>query len=780
MKQKGFILISMLFMMVLLAVTAITLNRRAGLQARMASNQISSIQTALGQSAATEKVIWELTKDPMWRTAAGGENYTYNGTTYNRKVLSASVAGYTDAVTATVTAPGAANGASTAFRYYLVDFLALVRPYHVFSDAWDNIYLADYSNHSVIKVDSQTGAMTRVAGTGTSGYDSGEDGGPATSARLDTPTGVWVDASGMIYIADRNNNRIRRVDLAGTITTVAGNGTYGYSGDTGQATSAMLRNPTGIYGDAAGNLYIADTYNHRVRKVDTSGIIDTVAGNGTPGYVNGPIATAQLNSPRGVYVEADGSVFYIADTLNHRIRKVDAGIITLFAGDGTSGYDSGDDGDAATNASLNAPRSVVKDSAGNLYIGDYGNHAIRIVDTDGDIDTVAGTGTAGYDPLQDGGPATSAQLDSPAGVGLTSAGNLIIGDTMNSCLREVASGNISTLTAKGDPGFSKPSHIAMDSSGNVYIADKNNHRIRKLDTAGKVTTVAGTGTAGISGDGGLATSAQLKMPEGVDVDTSGNIYIADKDNCRIRKVDAATQVISLVAGKPGASATCTYDGEGNADAKSLKKPHAVFVDASDNLYIADTDNHRIRKVVASTGVMSTVAGNGTAGYSGDGGAATSAQLNKPKGVAVDSSGNIYIADTDNHVIRKVNTSGNISTVAGIGGSRGYSGDGWAATSAQLDKPVDVFVDANGNLFIADHENHVIRVVSVHDNKIIHTLAGTGASGYDAGDQPAIDVRLNKPAGITMAATRGGMKIYLSDRDNNRIRTLEFRIAKKLY
>ncbi len=177
MKDKGFILISMLFMMVLLAVTAITLNRRAALQSRMAVNQISSIQTALGQSAAAEKVIWELTKDPMWRTAAGGENYTYNGTIYNRKVLSSSVSGYTDAVIATVTAPGAASGASTAFRYYINDFLALVNPYHVFCDAWDNIYLADYSNHSVIKVDSQTGAMTRVASTGNSGYSASEDGG---------------------------------------------------------------------------------------------------------------------------------------------------------------------------------------------------------------------------------------------------------------------------------------------------------------------------------------------------------------------------------------------------------------------------------------------------------------------------------------------------------------------------------------------------------------------------------------------------------------------------
>ncbi len=318
--KKGFLLISMLFMMVLLAVTAIILNRRAALQARMAANQISSIQIALGQSAATQHAVWKLTKDPMWRTASGGEDYTYAGTTYNRKVLSSTVSGYTDAVMVSVKTPGAARGISTGFRYYLFDFLALVSPYHLFCDDWDNIYLADYSNHSVIKVDNLTGAMTRVAGNGTSGY-SGDD-GPATSAQLDTPTGVWVDASGLIYIADRNNNRIRRVDLAGNITTVAGNGTYGYGGDDGPATSAMFRYPTGVYGDAAGNLYIADTYNHRVRKVDTGGTITRLAGTGWYNGDNILAENAWLRYPRAVYVEGDGSVLYIADTNNHRIRTL--------------------------------------------------------------------------------------------------------------------------------------------------------------------------------------------------------------------------------------------------------------------------------------------------------------------------------------------------------------------------------------------------------------------------------------------------------------------------
>ena len=303
-----------------------------------------------------------------------------------------------------------------------------------------------------------------------------------------------MDGAGNLYIADTSNNRIRKVDTAGVITTVAGSGTYGFSGDGGAATSARLSFPYGVTPDGAGNLYIADTWNHRIRKVDTSGNISTVAGSGTAGFGgDGGSATAtaaRLNLPGSVVLDALGNL-YIADRLNNRIRKVDtAGVITTVAGSSTTGAFGGDGG-AATAGQLNTPAGVALDRSGNLYIADRDNRRIRKVDTAGVISTVAGTGTLGFSG--DGGAATAARLSSPSGV-------------------------------------------VVDWAGNLYIADQDSHRIRKVDTAGGISTVAGTGTSGFSGDGGAAVAARLNAPYGVAVDGSGNLYIADGLNNRIRKV----------------------------------------------------------------------------------------------------------------------------------------------------------------------------------------------------------------------------------------------------
>ena len=315
----------------------------------------------------------------------------------------------------------------------------------------------------------------------------------------------------------------------------------------------------------------------------------------------------------------------------------------------------------------------------------------------------------------------------------------------------------------------------MDGSGNVYIADEDNHRIKKLDISkNSITTMAGTGIAGYNGDGGPATSAQLDNPMGIYVDGSGNIYIADTFNCLIRKVDAVTGNISTVAGMDG---QCGYDDDNKpATSAMLNYPMEVFVDTLGNIYIADRNNNRIRKVDTS-GIITTVAGTGTAGYNGDGGPATSAMLKYPRDVFVDTSGDIYIADEYNIRIRKVDTSGIITTVAGTG-TAGYSGDGGPATSAMLKYPRGVCVDTNGSFFIADACNHRLRVVSAHDGKI-NTIAGTGSAGFNGDNQPATDGTLNYPEGVAMASTRGGHKIYISDTENNRIRVLTFKPVKEL-
>ncbi len=339
---------------------------------------------------------------------------------------------------------------------------------------------------------------------------------------------------------------------------------------------------------------------------EAADIITTAAGNGTAGYCgdDGPAGSACLDGPRGVAVDSSGNI-YIADQDNNRIRMVDTnGVITTVAGNGTAG-DEGDGG-PATQANLNDPWGVFVDPWDNLYIADVGNYRIRKVDPGGTITTVAGNGTSGY--FGDGGPATQANLKLAWG-------------------------------------------MSMDASGNLYIADMLNHRIRMVDTGGTITTVAGNGTNGYSGDGGPATSAKLSFPTGVVVDASGNYYIADPGNHRIRKVDTGGTITTVVGnGIKG------YSGDdGPATSASLDLPHGLTLDLFGNIYIADTGNSRIRKVDL-TDTITTAAGNGTEGYCGDGGPATSACLYQVFGVAADSSGNIYIADTGNNSIRKVTVS----------------------------------------------------------------------------------------------------------------------------
>ena len=334
------------------------------------------------------------------------------------------------------------------------------------------------------------------------------------------------------------------------------------------------------------------------------------------------------------------------------------------------------------------------------------------------INTVAGNGISSYSG--DGGAATSAELNFVNDVRVDPVGNLYIADMSNNRIRMVSAstGVISTIAGNGTAGYSgdggaatsaelnTPASVAFDSRGNIYIVDANNNRIRMVNAStGVISTIAGNGTAGYSGDGGPATSAELNVPDSVAVDSSGNIFIADLDNNRIRMVNASTGVISTVAG----NGTAGYSGDGGAATSAeINYPQSVAIDNSGNIYIAEYYNNRIRMVNASTGVISTVAGNGTGGYSGDGGAATSAELNGPDGVAVDPAGNIYIADYNNNRVRMVNAStGVISTIAG-NGTGGYSGDGGAATSAEIFFPSGIAVNSSCYLFIADQNNNRVR------------------------------------------------------------------------
>ena len=337
-----------------------------------------------------------------------------------------------------------------------------------------------------------------------------------------------------------------------TIATVAG--TDADLGDGGPATDALLTFPYGVAADDAGNVYIADTENHRVRKVDAGGTITTIAGTGEEGFSGdgGPAVDAELDWPTGVAVEPGGAV-YIADRKNERVRVVDAdGIITTLAGNGEWGYDEDEDGGPAVEARLNWPTGVALDDMGNVYIADQYNHRVRKVDAEGVITTVAGMGRqreAGEEDdeeeeeVGDGGPAVEARLNWPTGV---------------------------------------------DVDGNLYIADRNNERVRKVDAAGVITTIAGIAEQGFSGDGGPATDAELDHPESVAVDEHGHVYIADRGNNRIRRIESDGTIITII----GAEGS----GAGGGLVTQLAAPRGIAVAHGHDLYIADTGNHRVLNV----------------------------------------------------------------------------------------------------------------------------------------------------------------------------------------
>ena len=380
------------------------------------------------------------------------------------------------------------------------------------------------------------------------------------------------------------------------ITTVAGNGTSGYSGDNGPATAAELYYPEGVAVDSAGDLFIADSYGNRIREMDLStGVITTVAGGGIAGRRRAG-HRRRTGRPLGVAMDTAGDLF-IADEGDNVVREVNqaTGIITTVAGNGLRGY-SGDNGQA-TAAELDEPTSVAVDSAGDLFIADEGNDRIREVNlSTGIITTVAGNGTWGYSG--DNGSATAAKLDYPTGVAVNSAGDLFIADDGNSRIREVnlSTGVIATVAAK----LNYPEGVAVDSAGDLFIADSGNDRIREVSlSTGVITTVAGNGTWGYSGDNGPATAAELHYPSGIAVDSAGDLFIADNNNERIREVNLSTGVIATVAG----DGAYGFNGDnGPATAAGLHCPVGVAVDSAGDVFIADTDNDRIREVASRVAV----------------------------------------------------------------------------------------------------------------------------------------------------------------------------------
>jgi uncharacterized protein (TIGR03437 family) len=640
--------------------------------------------------------------------------------------------------------------------------ISIGQPQRVTVDAAGNFYFT--SLNCVFKVDG-SGTLTRIAGNSRAGYSG--DGGPAAQAQLNTPAGLAIDGAGDVFIADAGNNAVREVTPDGNIQTVAGNGTQGYSGDFGPATQAQLHSPSGVTVDGSGNLYIADSGNNVIREVTTDGTISPFAGNGLASYSGDSSSStpttptqAGLHDPLDVAVGPNGTI-YIVDTGNSFIRAISNGAINYVAGSGSVGF-AGDGGSAtatSTNAgpgvALYGPRAIAFDSAGNYYLADSGNARIRKVNSKQIISTVAGNGTSGF--AGDGSAATSANLNQPSGVAIDNQGNIYIADTLNARIRKVSSsGTISTVAGNGMVSYSGdggsamaaqlngPLGVAADNSGNLYIADSQNGVVRTVKK-GAIASVGG-GT--------------LVIPRGVATDAGGNAYVADAQDNRVRKI-APDGTVTTYAG----NGTNGFAGDGGPAASAeLSSPAAVAVDAAGNLYIADLGNLRIREVSAN-GNISTVAGNGLESYAGDGGPAVSASLNAPLGVAVDPSRNLYIVDSASHVIRKVTLDGNINTIAGTG-APGFTGDGGPAASAQLASPTGIAADPFGNIFFVDGAT---RIREINTAGLINTIAGNGSLGYSGDGGMANLAQLNSPSAVWADAAGN---LYLADTGNNAVRLVQ--------
>src|ERR1022692_1618918 len=617
-------------------------------------------------------------------------------------------------------------------------------------DSSGNLYVADYQNSVVVKI-APNGTATTVAGNGIAGF-SGE-GGAAVNASLNQPASVAVDRSGNLYISDTFNNRIRRVSAAdGTITTIAGPG-FGYGGDGGPAVNALLELPLSLVVDASGNLFFYDFGSARIRKIASNGQISTVAGNGRTGYSGEGAATSVATEVLNQMALDSAGNLYFGDQ-EHHVRKLTlAGQTVLVAGNGQAGF-SGDNG-PAVNAALEDPDGLAIDSSGNIYIADFNNGRIRVVNPSGMIVTYAGIGSSNIIDSGDNGPALKAGMN-PIALAVGSSGLVYLADYSTTVIRRIdTAGAITTIAGNseyrsapdGTPAinafFDYPEGLAFDRSGNLIVADFDAARIRKVTPSGSFSTIAGVEAPGCCGDGGPATAALLDGPNSVAVDAQNNIYFTDSNNHRVRRIGTDGK-ITTVAGAGRFSTGGSFDGDGQPAALAhLDTPSGLAFDTNGNLYIADTGNNVVRRVAPptdGTGTISTFAGTPLKpGFSGDGTPATKAPLNQPYGLAIDAAGNVYIADAGNNSVRMVSPGGVISTFAG-NQKAGFSGDGGPANRAFLNDPVGLTLDPAGNLYILENSGNRIRQVTPAG--IITTIAGTGTAGFSGDGGPSASAQLN--------------------------------------
>jgi sugar lactone lactonase YvrE len=614
-------------------------------------------------------------------------------------------------------------------------------------DGQGNVYVSD--GHAVRKI-STDGVVTTVAGLASEWGDA--DGAGAT-ARFNSPQGLATDAAGNVYVADRDNQEIRKITPAGMVSTLAGS-SVSMGADDGIGNRARFFRPTGVAVDGAGNVFVADTRNYTVRKISPAGAVSTLAGRAEEeGNTNGPGAAARFASPQGIAVDAAGNV-YVTDFDSHVIRKISArGVVTTLAG---SSMGSADGNGAA--AQFAYPSGLAIDKDGNLYVGDSHSLTIRKITPGGAVTTVAGL--ADHGGTQDG-PGVAARFNSVHAVAVDRAGNVYATDeadvqsgAVNRYVKPGPSGTVRRIGTAGvvttiagrktelDPSpdglgaaarFESPSGIVADRDGTMYVADATASTVRKITAAGEVTTFAGK--AGVRGrTDGFRTEARFDQPTDIALDSAGTMYLTDPVAGVIRKI-TADGLVSTFAGSAGVKGS--VDGVGAA--ARLNAPTGIAVDDRGNLYVTDEWESTVRKITPA-GEVTTLAGKAGERGSTDG-PADRARFVVPAGIAVDRGGNVYVCDYGNRTVRKITSGGDVSTLAGRVGSQG-SADG-IGPAAEFSGPLAIAADEAGNLYVSDA--NTIRKITARG--VVTTIAGVvDQSGVKLGSLPG---RLENTAGIAL-------------------------------
>ena len=678
-------------------------------------------------------------------------------------LLACSAGAYAQSLTFNTLAGYAGQGSADGFR----DNARFSNPSGIVADSVGNIYVADTANHTIRQI-TPSGVVSTLAGL--AGVSGSAD-GTGSAAQFNQPQGVAVDSAGNVYVADTGNHTIRQIAPGGAVSTLAG--LAGVSGSAnGTGSSARFYQPEGVGVDSSGNVYVADTWNHIIRMIVPGGSVSTLAGlAGTNGSTDGTGGGARFYQPQGVAVDSTG-ILYVADTGNQTIRKITAGgaVTTLAGSAGNYGNANG----TGASARFYGPSGVAVDGPGNVYVSDYFNQTLRMVTPAGVVSTLAGS--AGNFGSADGAN-SGVRFWNPAGVAVsgTNTVTVFVADSGNGTIRALTpvganwvsstpAGSASTGSADlagSAARFYWPGGAAVDGAGNVYVADTQNGTVRKATADGVVSTLAGLAGNYGSADG-TGGNARFFGPQGIAVDGAGTAYVADTVNATIRKVTAGGAVTTLAgsAGNPGIA-----DGTGSA--ARFNEPQGLAVDSAGTVYMADTWNHTIRKVTAA-GAVSTLAGvpgsPGSIDGTGSNVGTNKARFNCPAAVAVDHAGNVYVADYFNHTVRKITPARVVSTLAGLPGVWGNA-DG-TGSAARFYEPAGIAVDSAGSVYVLDSGNHTMRKLTpVGANWVVSTVAGL-ADVSGSSDGLGSSARFSYPVGL---AVDGSGVLYVADTGNSTIR-----------